>query len=326
MQLVTYAAIGAAIGAGIAAAQGGNAWKGAAIGAMGGVGSCYGLIGAAAGGALGALVTGSDPGMAAATAAIIHLGVEAVSNLSPQPGTSGVDSHAQEHLQQISASQGNSGVSSILSYAIKMTDPSTDGTTIITLPLPVPPFIFPVAINNQNVSLLSNLKDHILRGVNSLLTSVDNAKIYFESQGIKYLNYKEFYSGMSDLRGRIVKKTSTRWGRMNPFTYIKNDSLYWHKPLNDKLYLFDGRVMTGAELNYHGIGMVFRAAGADVDTAIGFGKSWKGAGIASDFVRKWGSLTLFAPSPEDAYHSLTQNEIHMIKKGHREFPEESLFK
>jgi hypothetical protein len=71
------------VGGGIAVAQGGDFWKGALGGAISGAfgGLGWGVFGssgnflgialcAAAGGALGALVTGGDPGMAAATAAI----------------------------------------------------------------------------------------------------------------------------------------------------------------------------------------------------------------------------------------------------------------
>jgi hypothetical protein len=71
--------VGALVGGGTAAAQGGNIWKGALAGAIagafGGLGWATGdficmALCSAAGGALGALVTGGDPGMAAATAAI----------------------------------------------------------------------------------------------------------------------------------------------------------------------------------------------------------------------------------------------------------------
>jgi RHS repeat-associated protein len=81
--IIIGAIVGAGVGGGIAAAQGGNFWMGALAGgiagAFGGYGwAVYGSAGnivgaaacAAAGGALGALVTGGDPGMAAATAAI----------------------------------------------------------------------------------------------------------------------------------------------------------------------------------------------------------------------------------------------------------------
>jgi hypothetical protein len=69
--LVTAVAIGAAIGAGMAALSGGNILKGALVGAIGGmfgVGGCP--VMAMAGGALGALVTGGDPMMGAASAGI----------------------------------------------------------------------------------------------------------------------------------------------------------------------------------------------------------------------------------------------------------------
>jgi hypothetical protein len=70
-QLVTAIIIGAAVGAGLAALTGGNIWKGALCGAIGGM---FGVGGnpimAMAGGALGALATGGDPMMGAMTAGI----------------------------------------------------------------------------------------------------------------------------------------------------------------------------------------------------------------------------------------------------------------
>jgi len=74
--------VGAIVGGGMSAAQGGDIWMGALAGAIAGAFGGYGWanFGAdnlvafalcnAAGGALGALVTGGDPGMAAVTAAI----------------------------------------------------------------------------------------------------------------------------------------------------------------------------------------------------------------------------------------------------------------
>jgi len=73
------AVIGAGVSAGIAAATGGNVWKaalgGAVAGALTGFGyGAWGVVGAvacgAAGGALSAVITGGDPLMAAATAAL----------------------------------------------------------------------------------------------------------------------------------------------------------------------------------------------------------------------------------------------------------------
>jgi len=72
----------AVINAGIAAAQGGNVWKAAVAGAIAGGFGAMGIMEGMAGGALGALVTGGDPGMAAATAGIAA-GVSIACGFSP---------------------------------------------------------------------------------------------------------------------------------------------------------------------------------------------------------------------------------------------------
>jgi RHS repeat-associated protein len=170
--IIIGAIVGAGVGGGIAAAQGGNFWKGALAGGIAGAFGGYGLVTfgadnlvgvaacAAGGGALGALVTGGDPGMAAATAAIIAAGVEAVSNLSPQPNTSGVDSILERHIKLVNASQGNPGVAG--------------GTgSFLPLPVPVPPFIIPVHTNIDS-SILSTLKQHLLKIVETAKSWSDN--------------------------------------------------------------------------------------------------------------------------------------------------------
>jgi RHS repeat-associated protein len=80
LPILIIVAISAAINAGVAAAQGGNVWKAALAVAITGAFCGWAMVAgfdiagvalcSAAGGALGALVTGGDPGMAAATAGI----------------------------------------------------------------------------------------------------------------------------------------------------------------------------------------------------------------------------------------------------------------
>ena len=74
----------AAINNGIAAAQGGNVWKAALSGAIAGGFGTIGIIEGIAGGALGALVTGGDPGLAAATAGV-GAGISIACGFTPLP-------------------------------------------------------------------------------------------------------------------------------------------------------------------------------------------------------------------------------------------------
>ncbi len=83
---IAYIAGTAFLSGAITAAQGGNFWRGVVSGAASAGFSL--IVGPIAGGVLGALVTGGDPGMAAATAGI-NAGVSIACGINPMPGFGG---------------------------------------------------------------------------------------------------------------------------------------------------------------------------------------------------------------------------------------------
>ncbi|MFA5252667.1 MAG: RHS repeat-associated core domain-containing protein, partial [Phycisphaerae bacterium] len=101
VQTLAYVAATAFISGAITAAQGGNFWRGVANGAMSAGFSL--VVGPVAGGALGALVTGGDPGMAAATAGIAS-GVSIAFGINPAPGVAGPT--GGEYLKELAISTG----------------------------------------------------------------------------------------------------------------------------------------------------------------------------------------------------------------------------
>jgi RHS repeat-associated protein len=102
-KVATAIVVAAAVGAGMAAATGGDVLKGALAGAIGGMfGVGFNPVMAMAGGAVGALVTGGDPLMGAMTAGI-SAGVGACFAKTPLPGVLGraVGNIGNVHLRNI---------------------------------------------------------------------------------------------------------------------------------------------------------------------------------------------------------------------------------
>jgi len=95
--------------------MGGDPWKAFAAGAIGGAFGAWGFgmqglvgaaLGAASGGALGALITGDDVGRAAITAAAVAVTVEVCFKAPTNPASA--DSVEGQHLQEVKATNGTS--------------------------------------------------------------------------------------------------------------------------------------------------------------------------------------------------------------------------
>ncbi len=294
--------VSASISAGVAAAQGGNVWKaalaGAIAGAFGGwaIHAGYDIAGvaacAAAGGALGALVTGSDPGMAAATATI----ASAISFSLFSEGSvfhSFEGSATTQYLKQLAASTGigalAGGVSSVAfggNFGEGAMWGAAGAAAGCTIEIMINDFMEPLANLSKKARISYKQKSNpnkkqyvIAKKVKDLLDIWRKAQdtkdpiIWFEPTGHGLSSEKKVPEGL----GIIIGKESFGIGESNP--RLKHYGIEDYKELIRNAFSQDAVIeieVCGSCYNINSIGPAFKniLPNATVMGYTGFASYW----------------------------------------------------